>query len=154
MKRVARSIFGILIFTCMPLLCTATEASDIDDLHALLDEFLADVDNVDMHDRFWADDLVYTSSNGTRTNKAEILASMREANADDISKDSPSYAATDVDIRLYDDMAIVAFRLVATTGDNTKKRSQYLNTGSFLKRNGVWQVVAWQATRIPDTTDD
>ena len=26
----------------------------------------------------------------------------------------------------------------------------YFNTGTFLRRDGLWQVVAWQATRIPD----
>jgi len=27
----------------------------------------------------------------------------------------------------------------------------YFNTGTFLRRNGAWQVVAWQATAIPVT---
>jgi hypothetical protein len=26
----------------------------------------------------------------------------------------------------------------------------YFNTGTFLRRDGLWQVVAWQATRMPD----
>jgi len=25
----------------------------------------------------------------------------------------------------------------------------FRNTGTFLKRNGKWQAVAWQATRVP-----
>ena len=29
--------------------------------------------------------------------------------------------------------------------------TQYLNTGTFQKREGEWQVVAWQATRVPDS---
>jgi hypothetical protein len=26
----------------------------------------------------------------------------------------------------------------------------YRNTGTFLKRNGKWQAVAWQATKVPE----
>src|SRR5262249_36685566 len=29
-----------------------------------------------------------------------------------------------------------------------------LNSGTFLKRNGKWQVVNWQSTRIPGPPDD
>jgi hypothetical protein len=36
----------------------------------------------------------------------------------------------------------VAFRLVTAT-------QQYFNTGTFVKREGRWQAVAWQATKIP-----
>jgi hypothetical protein len=44
----------------------------------------------------------------------------------------------------------VAFRLVGTTTKDGKTEvSRYLNTGTFLKRDGKWQVVAWQATKIP-----
>ena len=49
-------------------------ADDTEDLTHLLNEFLAGVSEADTHDRFWADDLIYTSSNGTRTNKAEIMS--------------------------------------------------------------------------------
>jgi hypothetical protein len=26
----------------------------------------------------------------------------------------------------------------------------YLNSGTFVKRDGQWRVVNWQATRVPD----
>jgi len=26
----------------------------------------------------------------------------------------------------------------------------YLNSGTFVKRNGKWQVVNWQSTRMPN----
>jgi len=46
---------------------------------------------------------------------------------------------------------VVAFRLVATPVDKFGEDAilNYLNTGTFLKRNGIWQVVAWQATQMP-----
>lgn len=121
-------------------------ADDRADLAALLDEFLANVDSAGMHDRFWAEELVYTSSNGTRFGKDTIMAGF-EAPADDAAA-SPSYAAEEVDIRVYDDMAIVAFVLVGVDADN--KVNRYLNTGTFSRRDAGWQAVAWQATRVPE----
>jgi len=62
----------------------------------------------------------------------------------------PVYTGADIQIQIYGSTAVVAFRLVATpAGDSGESVVQsYFNTGTFLKRNGVWQVVAWQATRI------
>ena len=48
--------------------------------------------------------------------------------------------------------AVVAFRLVARTehSDGKVETDHYRNTGTFLRRNGKWQVIAWQATKIPE----
>lgn len=123
---------------------------DRDTLATMLDAFLAgaSVGDPSVHERFWADDLVYTSSAGARTNKAAILESVR--GAADAQPDAPAivYTAEDVDIRLYSDMAIVAFRLVATPSDGTEVL-YYFNTGTFVARDGEWRAVAWQATKIP-----
>ena len=50
-------------------------------------------------------------------------------------------------------MAVVAFKLVGTPR-NGSEPLYYYNTGTFLKRDDVWKVVAWQATRIPDESAD
>jgi ketosteroid isomerase-like protein len=97
------------------------------------------------HERFWADDLIYTRSAGIRTDKREILEGMKEpAPADE---PPATYAAEDIRIHQYGDTAIVAFRLVGRTGGAEPETQHYLNTGTFLKRNGEWRAVAWQATR-------
>jgi hypothetical protein len=62
----------------------------------------------------------------------------------------PVYTAEDVQIQVYGDTAVVAFKLVATPPDNSVVLT-YFNTGTFLRRNGKWQVVAWQATAMPVT---
>jgi ketosteroid isomerase-like protein len=105
-----------------------------------------------MHDRFWADELVYTSALGRRKSKADIMRELR-----DETKATPKpeegtavYTAEDIRIQQYSDTAVVAFRLVATTDKaGTKTVANYFNTGTFLKRNGKWQVIAWQATALP-----
>ncbi len=126
------------------VLASPVAAEDDDALRALLDDFLANADQRAAHERFWDEDLVYTSSSGTRFGKAEILAGMSE---DGAAADGPVYSARDVDIRLYGEMAVVAFRLVATAVDGSEET--YFNTGTFLNGQRGWQAVAWQATRIP-----
>ena len=61
------------------------------------------------------------------------------------------YTAEDIRIQQYGNAAIVAFKLVSSTtkADGTKTVGNNLNTGTFIKRNGKWQVVAWQSTVVP-----
>lgn len=121
-------------------------ATDAAALRALLDDFLAHADVASAHERFWADDLVYTSSDGTRTDKAEILAGLREGAED--AGPGPRYSGEDVDVRLYGTTAVVAFRLVIAPPEGSGEPVRYnLNTGTFLKRDGVWRAVAWQSTK-------
>ena len=122
----------------------------------MLDEFLANVTKAETHDRFWAEDLIYTSSNGTRMIKADIMSGFSAADDEQGGASGPVFSAEDVQIQVYGDTAIVAFRLVATppAGAEEMGMQNYLNTGTFLKRGGIWQVVAWQATIIPEAAPD
>ena len=117
-------------------------------LSMLLERFLAgaSVNDAAVHERFWSDELVYTSSNGTRFGKSDILAGVRASAAEPPDETPTVYTAEDVDIRVYGDTAVVAFRLVGTSDDGIQS---YFNTGTFVRRDGEWRAVAWQATRIP-----
>jgi len=130
----------------------AGEGSAEGALHELLDAFLAgaSINDIEMHDRFWADDLVYTSSAGERRGKAEIMASLRQAGQPD-DQALPAYRGEDVAIRVFDDLAVVTFRLVAGMPDGGV--SEYFNTGVFALRDGQWKAFTWQATRIPAAGD-
>ena len=143
------TIFRTGIASLLLALAGITSAGDVDDLTALLDHFLAHADERSAHERFWADDLVYTSSAGTRTSKAEILQGFAQPEPD--SADAPVYHAEDVDIRLYGDMAVVTFRLVAVSASDGDEPGEqhYFNTGTFRRLGDGWRAVAWQATRIP-----
>lgn len=121
-------------------------------LRALLTEFLAGASRNDaaVHERFWAESLVYTRSTGVRVGKPDILKSVRAAPASGPDVAHTAYSAEDVRVQQYGDTAVVAFRLVGRSGNGgAEERSEYLNTGTFLKRDGRWQAVAWQATRVP-----
>lgn len=150
MTRFAAWTIVALILAAAGTARAADSAPDAAELKALLEHFLdgASRNDVTVHERFWADDLVYTRSVGVRTDKAEILAGLRAG--PDPSEPPTTYSAEDIRIRQYGDTAIIAFRLVGRVGGEKPATQQYLNTGTFLRRDGEWRAVAWQATRIPE----
>lgn len=126
------------------------------ELTKLLNDFLAGASRNDIaaHERFWADDLVYTRSAGVRVGKAEILENARSGPSAAAAQPT-TYAAEDIRIQQYGDTAIVAFRLVGTEGSgDAAVITKYLNTGTFVKRGGEWRAVAWQSTRMPGPATD
>lgn len=129
---------------------TAGDGTARNELHALLDAFLegASINDVKMHDRFWAEDLIYTSSAGERRGKAEIMTALGSAPEADPGG-LPEYSAEGVNIRVFDDFAVITFRLVAGMPDGNA--NEYFNTGVFRLDDGNWRAFTWQATRIPAT---
>jgi ketosteroid isomerase-like protein len=130
----------------------AQAAPDGNELTRLLNEFLAGASRNDpgVHDRFWAEDVIYTGSGGRRRVKSEIMHDVRSAPAPKPGEPTTNFTAEDIRIQQYGNTAIVAFRLVGTTAKGgTTEVMNYLNSGTFLKRNGKWQVVNWQSTRVP-----
>ena len=155
MKIFASSTILLLLITGSAFAQTAPDAAE---LTKLLNEFLAGASRNDpaVHERFWADDLIYTRSAGRRVNKAEILRDLRNAPAPKPNDPKTVYTAEDIRIQQYGDTAIVAFRLVASTdtGGATKNVANLLNSGTFVKRNNKWQVVNWQSTRMPSADQE
>ena len=154
MKRILSTVIVMLMLTSGLHAQTAPDAAA---LTSLLKEFLdgASRNDAAMHDRFWAEDLIYTGSSGRRIGKADILRDQRSAPAPKSGDPTTAYSAEDIRIQQYGTTAIVAFRLVGMTRREGKtETANYLNTGTFLKRNGKWQVVSWQATRMPRSDED
>lgn len=154
MKRVA---FSTILLLLLPFGVFAQTASDAAELTKLLNDFLAGASRNDqaVHESFWADDLIYTRSAGRRVSKADIMRDMRAAPPPKPTDPKTIYTAEDVRIQQYGDTAIVAFRLVSTTeAAGTKHVANLLNSGTFVKRNGKWQVVNWQSTRMPRTEEE
>lgn len=147
----------------MILLATALQAQDVKptgggvgtpvraqvEIAAALKNFLAHVDDPKTHEQWWADDLVYTGASGAQHTKAEIVKSVREdaAKPKDPGKPASTFEAQDIVVHQYEDLAVLAFRLVQHEGDKT---NYFRNTGTLVKRDGRWQVVAWQATKDPN----
>jgi ketosteroid isomerase-like protein len=124
-------------------------ADDKAELTALLAEFLdgATRNDAAIHNKYWADELIYTSSGGTRFGKAELMQSVTSRGMLKPEEIDTVYSSEDVRIMQYGDTAVVAFVLVARSGVDTKR---YLNSGTFVRKNGQWQAVNWQATIKPE----
>lgn len=139
----------LFIFLVLAFALPAAAGDDHEILRSLLDEFLAgaSVNDAAMHERFWAEDLVYTSSSGERFGKQAIMDGLSEPE-DASSRDAPEtprYSAEDVNIRQFGETAVITFRLLAE--QDGQPPTEYFNTGVFRNREGQWRAVAWQATR-------
>ena len=132
----------------------APQSTTTHQLTAMLNQFLDDASSGNRagFDRFFADDVIYTGSNALVRTKPEIMKNVGSMKPTPDKK--TIYSAEDVTVHDFGDAAIVAFRLVARTetknvaGTHVETES-YRNTGTFVRRNGRWQVVAWQATKTP-----
>lgn len=120
-------------------------ADDKTDLNNILQEFLdgATRNDAAVHNKYWADELIYTSSGGTRFGKAELMQSVTSRGLIKPEQIETVFSSEDVCIMQYGDTAVVAFVLVAKSDTETKR---YLNSGTFVKRDGKWLAVNWQAT--------
>jgi ketosteroid isomerase-like protein len=97
--------------------------------------------------QFYADEYLYTDPDGLVWDKAKDLANLTSGSAARLS----AYKLDDTRVRMYGDVAVV-------TGRNTIKgvfervfsdvSGAYRFTDVFVKRNGRWQCIASQASRI------
>ena len=129
---------------------TMAETAVSPQLTQMVRDFLAAVPQGDRQafNAFFADDVIYTRSTGVTVEKSEIL---RNIGVRAVNEPKATYEADDFMVHPYDDTAVVNFRLIQHNEKDGKPETNYFrNTGTFLKRNGKWQVVAWQATRVPE----
>ena len=116
------------LWVAVMLWIAAPAVGDRAALEALLAEFLAGASRNDaaVHDRFWADSLVYTRSTGRRIGKADIMKDVRAAPPAGPYVSHTAYSAEDVRVQQFGDTAVVAFRLVGVSGtDGGQERSEF-----------------------------
>lgn len=141
-----RSILAVLLLSAVCLFKpSAVFADDKTELAGLLAVFLdgATRNDASVHNRFWAEELIYTSSTGKRFGKAELMKGVETAGPLPAEKITTRYGSEQLQIVQYGDTAVVAFILVAESSQDSKR---FYNTGTFVKRAGQWQAVSWQAT--------
>lgn len=151
------AVVAALLLVSKPAMAQSDSSTTVRELTAMLNQFLNDAgaNNAEGFDRFFADDLIYTRSAGATTTKADIMRSLRAprtSSAAAAPASKSTYSAEALTVHPYGDAAVVAFRLVGRTEhpDGHVEVANYRNTGTFLRRNGKWQVVAWQSTKMPD----
>jgi ketosteroid isomerase-like protein len=148
----AKVVLIVVALSSVGAMTVRTQTSATREVTALLREFMAGAGSGDraLFEEFFADDVIYTRASGEVITKADIMASLgKPATA---SEGKSTYSAEDITVHEYGDTVIVAFRLEGRTehGDGKAENAHYRNTGTFLRRNGRWQAVAWQATKISE----
>src|SRR5580693_10397044 len=148
----AKVVMIVLALVSVAATVTRTQTSRTQEVTSLLREFIAGAGSGDrtIFERFFADDVIYTRATGAVITKASIMESLGKPSP--ASEGKSSYSAEDITVHEYGDTAVVAFRLEGRTehADGTVETAHYRNTGTFLRRNGRWQAVAWQATKISE----
>lgn len=147
--RVSRPIAAALVL-CSLAAAAAAPPTTTQQLTTLLKQFLDGAGHSDraMFVKFFADDVIYTRGTGVVVTKPQILENIDKRAAEGKS----TYSAEDITVHEYGDTAVVAFRLEGRTehADKTIDAVHFRNTGTFLRRNGQWQAIAWQATKIAE----
>jgi hypothetical protein len=140
------NILKYLLACCLLVFSITSNAQDEKQvLSALVNEFLSKVDDKEMHDRFWADDLIYTSSTGSRFGKDAIMTSFGT------NSDVSTYSSEDLKMKLLGETALITSTLVRLTSDGETFR--YLNTTVFAKREGIWVAVSHQSTKMASSNN-
>jgi uncharacterized protein (TIGR02246 family) len=93
-----------------------------------------------------AEDLVYCHSNGRCETRAEFLAALRSG-----AMRYRRIAVLELRPRLLGDAVLVHGRIgLEAEMQGTPARMQLVYTDLYVRRNGRWQLVAWQSTRAPE----
>ncbi len=106
----------------------AMEKNDFDALDALL-----------------ASDLIYTHSNGPVDDKAKFMDGLRSGRSRYVS-----LVPENPNVRVFGDMAVINGRAKAVVHTQDQKldlKLSYLDV--WAKRDGKWQMIAWQSARLP-----
>jgi len=95
-------------------------------------------------DRMCADDYVSTNNVGLVRTKAQVIEDLKSG-----ALKVESMISDDVNVRVQGDTAIVTGRVTTKVQDRGRDTSgQNRFTQVYMKRNGRWQLVAFQQTRI------
>jgi len=155
MRRRGLRMFAVAALLPMMAMAQAAKAANPQDattqqVTQRVRDFLAAVPKNDpaVFQDFFADDVIYTRATGVTVNKAEIL---KNIDVRATSQPQATFEGDDFTVHHYGEMAVVNFRLIMHNVEDGKPvTAYYRNTGTFMKRNGKWQAVAWQATKVPE----
>ncbi len=96
-------------------------------------------------DKLLAPDLTYTHGDSRVIDKAQFLSDFKTGAFKYVTIEP-----NDIKVRIFGDTAVVtggAGMHVVSNGADANIKIRY--TDVHVKRNGTWQMVAWEATRVP-----
>ncbi|MGM0631166.1 MAG: nuclear transport factor 2 family protein [Pseudomonadota bacterium] len=135
-----------LLFSITSLAQESVEKATTKAVKAFL--YGASINSPKAHDRFWAEELTYTSSSGNRFGKEHLMSGMEDAKAKDPEEVEVWYEAEDIEVKQFGDTVVFNFTLTAE--EEGKVTKYYYNTGVLIERDGRWQAVNWNATEVPE----
>jgi hypothetical protein len=92
-----------------------------------------------------AEDYVFLQADGQVSNKHQNVAVI-----EDRAFVCRSFVTEDVVVRVYGDVGVVAGRaIMSATYKGQDASGEFLYTDVWVKRQGLWQTVASQATKLP-----
>ncbi|MEW6127015.1 MAG: nuclear transport factor 2 family protein [Acidobacteriota bacterium] len=98
-------------------------------------------------EQMFSDDLVYTHSNARVESKADFLNSVKTGS---IRYESMNHS--DVTVNVYGNTAVMRGTSdirVVNAGQSIALKIRF--TTVYVKKDGRWQMVAWQSTRLPQS---
>ena len=108
-------------------------------MHAMMD---ADAETLN---RVLADDLTYIHTTAALDSKESFIGALSSG-----ALNYESIASTEAQVRVYGDTAVVTGNGdVRVTSNGRQNRFSIRYTDVYAQRDGRWQMVAWQATRMP-----
>jgi ketosteroid isomerase-like protein len=138
----------LLAFVLLSSALAFSQTSTQQELTTLLHNFLDGAAKGDKaaFERFFDEDVIYTRAVGAVIDRASILKNVEPPKP---GEPADHYDAEDILVHQKGDVAVMNFRLVVEAEEHGKpEKSYYRNTGTFLRENGQWKVIAWQATPI------
>jgi uncharacterized protein (TIGR02246 family) len=151
MKMKCRRIFCfLLVFVSSLYLRADLHASDTDEITkavAALDNERADAQmerDFATLDRILADDLTYIHASGMVQGKTEFIADLKSN-----KRIYKSIKNSDVNVRVLEGAAVVTARSdLQIVHDGKENDLSVRITEVYAKRNGSWQLIAYQSTRV------
>ncbi len=149
-------ISGLLFFSLIIISCTSEKSIDFEEAEIYITEKLNHfldyaATSAEVHDKFWSDELIYTSSAGSRFGKQTIMEGFDTSDDEDSETPTVRYYAEDTSITFYQKTARLTFTLVAEDMvDGEIETTRFYNSGMLVPESDSWEVVLWQATRKVD----
>lgn len=142
-------LIALLMLVALPGM--AQDSAVKAEIQQTLERFLhgASINDAEIHQSFWAEELVYTSSSGQRFGKTSLMAGTQQSET--LSEDEVTawYSAEDLQVQQVGEVVIINFTLVSEpTAEGDIQR--FLNTGVMIQRDQRWQAINWNATRKAD----
>lgn len=138
----------LLVLACSALVVLAeTRSTSIDDIITFEKARLAAFAQADKpaFDRMMAEDATITHSSGGVSSKTDLMGVMRPSTPE---QPLPALTIEEPKARLYGDAAVLIGKLVETAADG--RRELVLRfTNTYARKEGRWQMVAGQLTRLP-----